>query len=132
MTLDNSAFNHRSINVYIVVFIVLLLAEVLESCLLKVIMDYRATWVSYLGPSNPVTFSSLLNDCLNFMVLYNYIVPISLYVTIGENQGFFNYSTRVLRLFLPRYLSNVCHAIRIAIPERKFEVLCLRTHYQAD
>ncbi|XP_076237899.1 phospholipid-transporting ATPase IF [Calliopsis andreniformis] len=72
----------RSINTYIVVFMVLLLAEVLESCMLKVIMDLKAPWATYLGPSDKISFPLLVNDFLSFMVLYNYIVPISLYVTI--------------------------------------------------
>ncbi|XP_076683090.1 phospholipid-transporting ATPase IF isoform X2 [Andrena cerasifolii] len=72
----------KSINMYIVIFMVLLLAETLESCMLKLIMEVKANWRTYLGPSDSITFQTLFNDFLGFMLLYNYIVPISLYVTI--------------------------------------------------
>ncbi|KOC61372.1 putative phospholipid-transporting ATPase IF [Habropoda laboriosa] len=72
----------KSINRHIIIFIVLLLSEVVESCIMKIVMENAMSWSSYLGPNNPTTFSWLVNDFLSFVVLYNYIVPISLYVTI--------------------------------------------------
>ncbi|CAK9806962.1 Phospholipid-transporting ATPase IF [Anthophora plagiata] len=72
----------KSINRHIIMFIVLLLAEVVVSSIMKVIMDSTMLWSSYLGPDVPITFSVLLTNFLSFIVLYNYIVPISLYVTI--------------------------------------------------
>lgn len=39
---------------------------------------------SYLGPSNAINVSTVVQDLFSFVILYNYIIPISLYVTIGE------------------------------------------------
>ncbi|OAD56072.1 putative phospholipid-transporting ATPase IF, partial [Eufriesea mexicana] len=72
----------KSINKHIATFVVLLIVEVLESCMMKIIMEETTHWKSYLGDSTDVTFFSLVTDFLSFTVLYNYIVPISLYVTI--------------------------------------------------
>ncbi|XP_003485770.1 probable phospholipid-transporting ATPase IF isoform X1 [Bombus impatiens] len=72
----------KSINKHIISFIVLLLVEVLESCVMKVITEANAKWESYLGTIQSITFGSLATDFLSFTILYNYIVPISLYVTI--------------------------------------------------
>lgn len=63
----------------------LLVVEVLESCMMKIVMEETTQWSSYLGENNEITFFSVITDFLNFTVLYNYIVPISLYVTIGKN-----------------------------------------------
>ncbi|XP_053972565.1 phospholipid-transporting ATPase IF [Hylaeus volcanicus] len=72
----------KTINKYIVVYMILLLIEVMESCALKVIMGSTAKWNTYIGTDDTVTISTLVNDFFGFTVLYNYIVPISLYVTI--------------------------------------------------
>ncbi|XP_076656807.1 phospholipid-transporting ATPase IF [Halictus rubicundus] len=72
----------KSINKYIIAFMVLLMVEVIESCMMKTVMDSTAKWNSYLGGNRMITFLSLADDFLSFAVLYNYIVPISLYVTI--------------------------------------------------
>lgn len=81
-------FLYRSINKHITSFIVLLLVEVLESCVMKVVTEANAKWESYLGTIQSITFGSLATDFLSFTILYNYIVPISLYVTIGKNHVF--------------------------------------------
>jgi magnesium-transporting ATPase (P-type) len=39
---------------------------------------------SYLGPRNTIDVSTVVQDLFSFVILYNYIIPISLYVTIGE------------------------------------------------
>ncbi len=39
----------------------------------------------YLGPDKPSTFGGVLTDLSSFMVIFNYIIPISLYVTLGTN-----------------------------------------------
>jgi hypothetical protein len=41
---------------------------------------------SYLGQRNDIDVSAVLQDLFSFVILYNYIIPISLYVTIGECQ----------------------------------------------
>lgn len=52
---------------------------------MKIIVDSIAKWKSYIGDSESLSFSTLVDDFFGFLVLYNYIVPISLYVTIGES-----------------------------------------------
>ncbi|EFN88498.1 Probable phospholipid-transporting ATPase IF [Harpegnathos saltator] len=72
----------RSINKYLIVFIVLLLLEVLLSTMLKLYVESYSKWEVYLGSHYKTTFSTLVMDILNFAILYNYIIPISLYVTV--------------------------------------------------
>lgn len=50
--------------------------------------SWSESWSSYLNDIQSFTFSSLVTDFLSFLILYNYIVPISLYVSI-ELQKFF-------------------------------------------
>ncbi|XP_072764277.1 phospholipid-transporting ATPase IF isoform X2 [Anoplolepis gracilipes] len=78
----------KSINKYLIVYVVILLIEVLVSTLLKLYVQSYEKWESYLGPSSKIKFSTLLADILSFLILFNYIVPISLYVTV-ELQKFF-------------------------------------------
>lgn len=47
-------------------------------------IETNSTWDAYLGEKSSTTPLSIFTDLLNFTILYNYIVPISLYVTIGE------------------------------------------------
>ncbi|KAL2720927.1 phospholipid-transporting ATPase IF-like isoform X3 [Vespula squamosa] len=72
----------RSINKYLTVFIILLLFEISISTILKYVIESNSTWDVYLGEKSSTTPLSLLIDLLSFTLLYNYIVPISLYVTI--------------------------------------------------
>ncbi|XP_043259044.1 phospholipid-transporting ATPase IF-like [Colletes gigas] len=72
----------KSINKYIIGYMILLVIEVIESCMMKIVIGSTANWKSYIGTSDDITFSSLINDFFGFTILYNYIVPISLYVTI--------------------------------------------------
>ncbi|XP_011879867.1 PREDICTED: probable phospholipid-transporting ATPase IF isoform X2 [Vollenhovia emeryi] len=72
----------RSINKYLIVYVVILLAEVLVCTMLKLYEETYQGWESYLGQQPNITFSSLINDILSFLILFNYIVPISLYVTV--------------------------------------------------
>ncbi|XP_046820654.1 phospholipid-transporting ATPase IF-like isoform X3 [Vespa crabro] len=74
----------RSINKYLTVFIILLLFEIIISTIFKFIIESNSTWDVYLGEKSSTTPLSLFIDLLSFTILYNYIVPISLYVTIGE------------------------------------------------
>ncbi|XP_076173411.1 phospholipid-transporting ATPase IF isoform X2 [Ptiloglossa arizonensis] len=76
------SITEKSINTYIVVFMILLLVEVTQSCMIKIIVDATAHWKWYIGPAEEITVYSLITDFLKFMILYNYLVPISLYVTI--------------------------------------------------
>jgi hypothetical protein len=39
---------------------------------------------SYLGRQSDLDASKVIQDLLSFVILYNYIIPISLYVTVGE------------------------------------------------
>ncbi|XP_076395905.1 phospholipid-transporting ATPase IF [Megachile rotundata] len=72
----------KSINKYIVVYIVVLVFEIMLSCILKIVFEQTAKWEAYLDKDGTITVGSLVTDFLSFTVLYNYIVPISLYVTI--------------------------------------------------
>ncbi|XP_063979096.1 phospholipid-transporting ATPase IF isoform X2 [Diachasmimorpha longicaudata] len=72
----------RTINNYLIFFIFVMVFEIMASTLLKELIAVNEEWDSYLGESDFVNFSKLLNDVLTFTVLYNYLIPISLYVTI--------------------------------------------------
>ncbi|XP_032670766.1 probable phospholipid-transporting ATPase IF isoform X2 [Odontomachus brunneus] len=72
----------RAINKYLIVFIVLLSLEVVASILMKLYVESYANWESYLGSHYKTTFATLITDILSFAILFNYIIPISLYVTI--------------------------------------------------
>ncbi|XP_018306223.1 probable phospholipid-transporting ATPase IF [Mycetomoellerius zeteki] len=78
----------KSINKYLIVYVVILLTEVLICTLLKLYVETLQVWESYLGPLPTTNFLTLITDILSFLVLFNYIVPISLYVTV-ELQKFF-------------------------------------------
>ncbi|XP_024876630.1 probable phospholipid-transporting ATPase IF isoform X1 [Temnothorax curvispinosus] len=77
----------KSINKYIIVYIVILLIEVLVCTMLKLYIETYQEWDRYLGPQPKINFSSLITDILSFLILFNYIVPISLYTT-AELQKF--------------------------------------------
>ncbi|XP_078052193.1 phospholipid-transporting ATPase IF, partial [Augochlora pura] len=72
----------RSINKFIIAFMVLLIVEVIESCSIKTLMDATQNWESYIGGQKLLTFVTLVDNFFAFLLLYSYIVPISLYVTI--------------------------------------------------
>ncbi|XP_011298118.1 probable phospholipid-transporting ATPase IF isoform X2 [Fopius arisanus] len=72
----------KSINNYLIFFIFVMVFEIMASTLLKEFIEVNEEWRSYLGEFETVNFSKLLNNILTFTVLYNYLVPISLYVTI--------------------------------------------------
>lgn len=58
--------------------------EVLISTILKLYVESYEKWDNYLGPSPKINFSTLIADIFSFLILFNYIVPISLHVTVGE------------------------------------------------
>ncbi|XP_018352435.1 PREDICTED: probable phospholipid-transporting ATPase IF [Trachymyrmex septentrionalis] len=72
----------KSINKYLIVYLVILLTEVVICTILKLYVDTLQVWERYLGPLPKVNFCTLITDILNFLILFNYIVPISLYVTV--------------------------------------------------
>lgn len=74
----------RSINKYLLVYITILLIEVLVSTTLKLYVESYKNWDIYLGARNDINFSTIVSDVLSFLILFNYIVPISLYVTSGK------------------------------------------------
>ncbi|XP_035775367.1 probable phospholipid-transporting ATPase IF isoform X1 [Anopheles albimanus] len=76
--------SERYINRYLVFYLILLLAMVLVSFFLKRYNDrYRQEHNVYLGEivSN-YQVAQFLQDLFAYLVLYNYLIPISLYVTI--------------------------------------------------
>ncbi|XP_026668285.1 phospholipid-transporting ATPase IG-like [Ceratina calcarata] len=74
----------KSINKQILLFITILTFEVIFSCIMKNV--FQSTYkLPYLGPEESINVGSVILDFLNFTVLYNYTVPISLYVTIGKS-----------------------------------------------
>ncbi|XP_029155219.1 probable phospholipid-transporting ATPase IF isoform X3 [Nylanderia fulva] len=72
----------KSINKYLIIYVGILLIEVLASTLLKLYVESYEKWDSYLGPLPAIKFSTLITDIMSFLILFNYIVPISLYVTV--------------------------------------------------
>ncbi|XP_024937348.1 probable phospholipid-transporting ATPase IF isoform X3 [Cephus cinctus] len=77
----------RSINTYLLVFIIVLLVEIFFSTLMKAIIEIKSNRDDYWSQKNPITARTVLVDIFSFTLLYNYIVPISLYVT-AEMQKF--------------------------------------------
>lgn len=41
-------------------------------------------WYLGNGPNVTVTARGVVQDTFSFLVIYNYVIPISLYVTLGE------------------------------------------------
>ncbi|XP_072939136.1 phospholipid-transporting ATPase IF-like [Epargyreus clarus] len=74
-----------AVNTFLGVFIVLLVVEMFVSLAAKMIIDRKNPERDiYLGDSgsNSVTVGSVLQDLFSFLLLYYYIIPMSLYVTI--------------------------------------------------
>lgn len=82
----NVCIIRRSINKYLIVFIVILFVEVFGSVIMKLYIESYEEWDSYLNQDSQykTTFCTIITDILSFVILLNYIVPISLYVTIGK------------------------------------------------
>ncbi|XP_008214118.1 probable phospholipid-transporting ATPase IF isoform X1 [Nasonia vitripennis] len=72
----------KSINKYVLIFIAFLILEVCFTTVMKVIVESSARWDVYLGKLNSSIYANVHNDILSFTILFNYVVPISLYVTI--------------------------------------------------
>ncbi|CAG5058813.1 unnamed protein product [Parnassius apollo] len=74
-----------AVNGFQVLFIFLLVFEMSMSMLLKLLIEGRNPGMDvYLGPGTrySATVASILQDLFSFLLLYYYIIPMSLYVTI--------------------------------------------------
>ncbi|XP_014664546.1 PREDICTED: probable phospholipid-transporting ATPase IF isoform X3 [Priapulus caudatus] len=78
----------KSMNFFLIVFLVILMFETTLLVVLKNIYERNISWPWYLPPQKPINFRNVLQDLLSFLVLLNYVIPISLYVTL-EMQKFF-------------------------------------------
>ncbi|XP_035909215.1 probable phospholipid-transporting ATPase IF isoform X2 [Anopheles stephensi] len=84
MTTSKMSSSERYVNKYLVFFLVLLVVIVTVSYFLKRYNDeYQTQHNAYLGEilSN-YRVSQFLQDYFSFLILFNYLIPISLYVTI--------------------------------------------------
>uniref|UniRef100_A0A182N8H1 Phospholipid-transporting ATPase n=1 Tax=Anopheles dirus TaxID=7168 RepID=A0A182N8H1_9DIPT len=84
MTTSKMSSSERYVNKYLVFFLVLLVAIVTVSYFLKRYNDrYRQEHNAYLGEMlSNYRVSQFLQDYFSFLILFNYLIPISLYVTI--------------------------------------------------
>ncbi|KAG8282309.1 putative phospholipid-transporting ATPase IF [Homalodisca vitripennis] len=84
LTINKFSTIEKSVNRFLLFFVILLMVEVLSSVFLTFCFERRFgtpdKW--YLGPMERVTVKDVLNDIFVYFVLYYYIIPISLYVTI--------------------------------------------------
>ncbi|XP_013181394.1 PREDICTED: probable phospholipid-transporting ATPase IF [Papilio xuthus] len=74
-----------AVNSFLVLFILLLLFEISISMVFKVIIEKRHPERDvFLGPGTkyPPSVATVLQDLFSFLLLYYYIIPMSLYVTI--------------------------------------------------
>lgn len=75
--------SEKFINKFLVFFLILLIALVTISYFMKMYYDTHTGHEIYLGVNEPTAqVSQFLQDYLAFLVLFNYLIPISLYVTI--------------------------------------------------
>lgn len=75
--------SEKYINKFLVFFLVLLFSLVTICYFMKVYYDTHVEHELYLGTRDPSSqVSMFLQDYLSFLVLFNYLIPISLYVTI--------------------------------------------------
>lgn len=81
--------SEQYINKYLAFFIILLLAMVTVSFFLKTYYDtYHAEHLVYIGADNEdYAITVFLQSYFSFLILFNFLIPISLYVTI-EMQKF--------------------------------------------
>ncbi|EAA06286.6 AGAP000390-PA [Anopheles gambiae str. PEST] len=84
MTTSKMSSSERYVNKYLVFFLVLLVVIVTVSYFLKRYNDeYRTEHNQYLGEMlSNYRVSQFLQDFFSFLILFNYLIPISLYVTI--------------------------------------------------
>ncbi|KAL4220158.1 putative phospholipid-transporting ATPase IF [Mactra antiquata] len=93
MALNSKAKNtkfsrvERRMNTFLLIFLVILLAESIFSTCLKYWYVFRPRvgqpwYVPEIEKDTQVTFRRIFEDFLAYIVLYNYVIPISLYVTV--------------------------------------------------
>lgn len=68
--------------------ILFLLFEVCLCFILKKAIGHHPKFEQYLGEQKDSVAIENVNDLLSFTILFNFIVPISLYVTIGKNHQY--------------------------------------------
>ncbi|KAL4705339.1 hypothetical protein ACJJTC_006825 [Scirpophaga incertulas] len=76
-------------NMFLLFFIILLIIEIVGSYVAKFLIErYNGDRDVYLGPgsSTSLRVSGVLQDMFSFLLLYYYIIPMSLYVTIELNK----------------------------------------------
>lgn len=73
-----------AVNGFLIFFIAILTLEIVVSFVFKLMFDRHHTGHEiYLGPApSPLTINVVLQDMLSFLLLYYYMIPMSLYVTI--------------------------------------------------
>lgn len=75
--------SEKFINKFLVFFLILLISMVTICYFMKIYYDTLPGHELYLGANEPTAqVSQFLQDFLSFLVLFNYLIPISLYVTI--------------------------------------------------
>ncbi|EDV25711.1 uncharacterized protein TRIADDRAFT_56098 [Trichoplax adhaerens] len=73
----------KALNKFLAVFMVLLVIQVIFCGIASTVWQ-RLELPAYMGISRATEASGIINIFLSFLVLFNYIIPISLYVTIGR------------------------------------------------
>ncbi|XP_046393223.1 phospholipid-transporting ATPase IF-like isoform X2 [Ischnura elegans] len=74
----------RAINGFLFFFLVIMIIEIVVSLALKLTQDksFASINISLREPKRLATTSTVVQDVFSFIILYNYLIPISLYVTI--------------------------------------------------
>ncbi|XP_063858808.1 phospholipid-transporting ATPase IF-like isoform X2 [Scylla paramamosain] len=81
----------KTMNYFLVFYLVLLVLEITVSTLIKyLVYDYpfrKDMWYLPVSANSEVAVKDIVQDTFSFLVIYNYVIPISLYVTL-EMQKF--------------------------------------------
>ncbi|KAK3727334.1 hypothetical protein QZH41_018176, partial [Actinostola sp. cb2023] len=78
----------KTMNAFLVVFLIVLVLQSMLCTGLKYWMaGMKSGSTPYAGPGSSTSFKKVVEDFLIFLILYNYVIPISLYVTV-EMQKF--------------------------------------------
>jgi magnesium-transporting ATPase (P-type) len=129
------AYSYRAVNKYLFVFIIILMCLVIAAMALSLAVDwyprkddyglknyYRPglfkSWVFecilnlgnswYLDElSNEKNFQFYFNTFASFLVLFNYIIPISLYVTMGSITKLSDVALFLFMYGLPTYINEI-------------------------
>ncbi|XP_067641161.1 phospholipid-transporting ATPase IF isoform X2 [Eurosta solidaginis] len=89
LTRNKAASSELYVNRFLVVVLLMLIVTVTTLYLLKRYEEiYIIPKVTYLGPAvDGYSVRQFLQDYLSFLILFNYLIPISLYVTIELQRG---------------------------------------------